>query len=184
MKKFFAVLLILTMVFTFCACGGDTASSGNDSGDTASGIDMSAFPADVNEWTGQNFIDYFKAQGLFTDDSAHETWLQDHANYWPQTPVSECAGWWDLEGIEGCMMILTLDPALSDSSEDDYNAWLEGIKADKMLPGDYSSLGTVDHLVGNVVFAYTTMTLDDECLAKCEAAYEQFLSDTGATAEF
>ena len=134
MKKFFAVLLMLTMVFTFCACGGDTASSGNDSGDTASGIDMSAFPADVNEWTGQNFIDYFKAQGLFTDDSAHETWLQDHANYWPQTPVSECAGWWDL--------------------------------------------------VGNVVFAYTTMTLDDECLAKCEAAYEQFLSDTGATAEF
>ena len=58
-------------------------------------------------------------------------------------------------------------------------------KTDATLDDAFAaSLGTVDHLVGNVVFAYTTMTLDDECLAKCEAAYEQFLSDTGATAEF
>ncbi len=183
MKKFFAVLLVLVMVFTLAACG-ESGGSESEGSTESSGVDMSAYPADVNEWTGQNYIDYFKAVGLFTDDNAHETWLQDHANYWPETPVSECAGWWDNEGIEGCMMILILDPGLADSSQEDFDAWMTSIRDDKNLPGDYSSLGVVDHLIGNVAFSYSAMTLDDECLAACDAAFDQFVADTGATPEF
>ena len=86
MKRLIAVLLVLTIVFTFAACGGDSASSGSDAGDAqTSGVDMSAFPADVNEWTGQNYIDYFKAQGLFIEEGSYETWLQNHAEYFPGT---------------------------------------------------------------------------------------------------
>ena len=183
MKKFFAVLLIAVMVFTFAACGGESGS-GSEAAEGGSGIDMSAYPSDINEWTGQNFIDYFKAQGLFTDDNAHETWLQDHASYWPGTPVSEMAGWWDLEGTEGCVMIAVLKPDLADSSQEDYDSWMEELKTNKMLSGDAAALGTVDHMVGNVVFAYSLMTLDDDCLTQIEEAYAQFLADTGFTEEF
>ena len=187
MKKFLAVLLAVVMTISLAACSGSgSGSSSGSSSDGASGssVDMSAYPADVSEWTAQNFVDYFKAQGLFTDDDDHETWIQDHEMYWPGTPVSECAGWWDNAGTEACVMIMIMQPDLADSSQEDYDSWIETITSDKTLPGEYASLGTVDHLVGNVAFAYSTMTLDDDALARVEAAYEQFLADTGATATF
>jgi len=210
MKKLIAVVLAAAMVMGLAACGGSDSGSGSaseaTSGSTAasetsaaseeasgstggteataSGVDMSAYPSDVSEWTAQNFVDYFTAVGLFTDDADHETWIQDHEMNWPNTPVSECAGWWDLVGTEVCEMIMIMSPDLADSSQEDYDSWIETITNDKTLPGEYSSLGKVDHLVGNVAFAYSTMTLDDDTLARVEAAYERFLVDTGATATF
>lgn len=181
MKKFLAVLMIAAMVFTLCACGGGTGSGGS-----GAEVDMSAFPADVNEWTGQNYIDYFKAQGLFIEEGSYETWLQNHTDYWPGTPIEECAGWWDANdetGMSGYVMILIASPDLADSTEEAYDQWMSYIKENHKLTEEYTSL-KVDHLVGNAAFCYSELTLDEEELAKIEAAYEQFIADTGATAEF
>ena len=184
MKKFLAVLLMAVMVFTFCACGGGT--SGSEGSSETSGVDMSAFPSDVNEWTGQNFIDYFKAQGLFIEEGSYETWLQNHTEYWAGTPVSECAGWWDANdetGDHGYVMILIASPDLADSSQEAYDEWMNYIRENKKLTDEYTAL-KVDHLVGNAAFCYSELVFNDDELAKIEAAYEQFISDTGATAEF
>ncbi len=183
MKKFFALLLVLTCVFTFAACGGDTGDTGSD---TPGPVDMSAFPADINEWTGQNYIDYFKAQGLFIEEGSYKTWLQDHAEYFPGTPVSENAGWWDANdetGEHGYMMILIASPDLADSSQEAYDEWMNYIRENHKLNEEFTAL-KVDHLVGNAAFCYSELTLNDDELAKIEAAYEQFIADTGATAEF
>ena len=37
---------------------------------------MSKYPADINEWTGQNLVDYFEEAVNFPDDC--ESWVQDH----------------------------------------------------------------------------------------------------------
>lgn len=181
MKKLLAFLLAAVMVFALTACGNNPGTGGE-----ASEVDMSAFPADVSEWTGQNYIDYFKAQGLFIEEGSYETWIQNHEEDWPETPVSECAGWWDANdevGDHGYVMMLIMSPDLADSSQDAYDELIGYIRENKALPEEFTALG-VDHLVGNVAFAYTELTLNDDEVAKIEAAFEQFISDTGATPEF
>ena len=179
MKKFLAILLAGLLVLCLAACGGNENEGPQE-------VDMSAFPADVNEWTGQNYIDYFKAQGLFIEKGSYETWLQNHAEDWPGTPVSECAGWWDANdetGDHGYVMILIASPDLADSSQEAYDEWMSYIRENKALTEEYTALG-IDHLVGNAAFAYSELTLNDDEVAKIEAAYEQFIRDTGAAADF
>ena len=100
MKKLFALLLAMMMVLALAACsdpGSNPDPSNNNAGTQesapAGGVDLSAYPAGLNDWTGQNFIDYFTAAGVFAEGPGRESWLQDHVDYWPETPVSECSGY-------------------------------------------------------------------------------------------
>ena len=74
-------------------------------------------------------------------------------------------------------------PELADSSEDNYNAWINQIKTKKALTEEYSAL-PADHLVGNAAFTYEKATLDDDVCEKMEAAYKKPVSELGATPEF
>lgn len=180
MKKVVCILLAGMMLLGMAACGG---GNGGESKADGSSVDMSKYPGTVGDWTGQNLIDYFKEAGIFTGTKeGDETWLQDHTTYWPGTPVSECAGYWTGDNSVMVMM-LVLKNDLTDSSEKQYNEWISTIKETKKLPGDYNSF-VVDHLVGNVVFIYSTTTLDEAVYNAMETAYQNWVTALKATPEF
>lgn len=176
MKKVFSTLLALALALSLAACGGSGGKSGG-----GSDIDMSAYPSDINEWTGQNFIDYFTEAGVFGTADGGESWLQDHADYWPGTPVDDCAGWWD--DMNNMIVITILKPDIADSSQEQYDEWMTAIRDTKAFPGDYAALGA-DHLVGNVVFEFETTVMDDEIYEKMNTAYQDLVKALGVTPEF
>ena len=188
MKKTLISILILAMISCFAACSAEapekSASSSAESAASLSQPSGSAGVIDPSDWSGQDYIDYFTEAGLFTDREGYETWIQSHEDYWPGTPVRECAGWWDLAGDEVCVLIVLLDPELEDISEEEYEEWMTEIREERELPGSYAMLGTVDHLAGNTAFCYTDTTLDEESLEKVEEAFAGFFRDAGITPEF
>lgn len=186
MKKIAAIFFACLMLITFVACGtqnGENSGKTPESKDGATlDIDMSKYPADINDWTGKNFTDYFTEAGVFYDGNGAEIWFQNHADYYPETPVDECVGWWTDDGTASVMVIL-MKKELADSNEEQYNEWMTSFKTSKAAPGDYN-LMTVDHLVGNVAFEYEKTILDDTVYNKMEAAYQNLLSALNVTPEF
>lgn len=183
MKKVLAIFCMITVLFGFTACGnGEGTNAASNDGKTAE-ADMSNYPESLEEWSAQNFIDYFTETGLFTDGGGYETWIQDHSTYWQGMPVSECAGWWDEAGTEACVMILILDGSLADTSEADFEEWKTQIQENKALPEDCGAIG-VDHFVGNIAFCYSEMTLNDDILARIEEEYNTLIERMGVTPEF
>ena len=183
MKKLLMILCMTAVLFSFTACSNaDSAGKTADNAETVD-VDMSKYPENLDEWSAQNFIDYFTETGLFTSGGGFETWIQDHATYWSETPVSECAGWWDEAGTEACVMILIFDGTLADTSEADLEEWKTQIKDHKTLNDEYGATG-IDHLVGNVAFSYSEMTLNDDILAQIEAEYNTLVERMGVTPEF
>ena len=197
MKKLLALALAMMMVLSLAACG-DTGSSpsapnsdagtqestpvgGEGSQEPAGGTDLSAYPANLNDWTGQNFIDYFTAAGVFTEGAGRESWLQDHIDYWPETPVSECAGYWDDDSLI-LIMIFIFDGSLPDTTPEAASEMKNYIKENKMLPEEYASF-PVDHLVGDVAFCYM-LTTDDDVYNAMDAAYNDLVSAMGVTPDF
>lgn len=179
MKKILTLMLALVMALTLAACGG----SGNDSkdGSGSPGIDMNKYPAAIEDWTGQNFIDYFTEAGACTGGNGFETWIQDHVNYWPGTPVNECAGWWDDEGTT--VMIVTLSADNVDTSQEQYDEWINYFRENKSFPSEYMGI-PVDHLAGNVAFLFETSILDDAVYEKMSAAYQNLVDTLGVTPDF
>ncbi len=172
MKKVLAMILAAVLLLGAAACG--TADGGKGSG----GPDLGNYPESLDAWSGQDFIDYFTEAGIFTEGNGAETWLQDHATYWPGTPVNECAGWWDDMSMA---MILVMSPENSDSSQEQLEEWKTSIRENKALPGDYSTI-TVDYLVGNIAFSYNTI-LDEELYNKMDTACKELFEALGVTPE-
>ncbi|MCH5317504.1 MAG: hypothetical protein J1E05_05960 [Eubacterium sp.] len=183
MKKVLAIALALIMLFSFAACAQSNPNGGNETPNNAqiNAVDISKYPADINEWSGQNFIDYFKEAGVFVDEGDKETWLQDHAMYWPGTPVNECAGFWDDAGSIFVMLFI-LKEDLADSTPEAYADMLNGIKENKKIDLEMQAM-PIDHLLGNVAFC-TSLTTDEDTYNAMEAAYNQLVSDLGVTPEF
>ncbi len=169
MKKLLALILSLTMVLCLAACGEDGG---------AKEVDMSKYPTDINEWTAQNFNDYFTDAGVYTN--ADWVYIQDHATYWAGsgTPVDECGGYQDDTGMIG-IAVFTIDP---NSLEADAEAFLQSVKDTKTFPTDYGSF-PVDHLVGNVIFWYSA-TADEDVYAAADKAYNDLIAALGVTPEF
>lgn len=180
MKKILAVILALGMVLGLAACG-----EGSGKGDASGGgdTDMSKYPAKLEEWTGQNFLDYFTDAGIFYDkENEAETWLQNHAEYWPETPVKECAGWWTDDGM-AMVMIFVMGSDEADTSEEQLAEWRESMKNTKGLPGEFAASGvTVDDLSGNVAISYGGV-LDEQLYSNVEAAWKGLLEKLGAASE-
>lgn len=184
MKKTLAILLALVMALTLTACGGgnNDKSGNNDASGSSDGVDMSKYPSDINDWTGQNFIDYFTETGACTGGAGFETWMQPHEMYWDDSPVSECVGWWDDVGVS--VIITILKPDLADSSQEQYDEWMAGFRENHAFPEeDYGGM-PVDHMIGNVVFEYETSILDDDIYEKMTTAYEDLVSALGVTPDF
>lgn len=197
MKKLLAILLALALTLALAACGGEGTGNGDptdtpsdntpsddtptDGGSENTGVDLSKYPQDLGSWSAQNLIDYFTEIGLFTEGSDRESWFQDHANYWSDTPFNECSGYWDEAGLIQ-VMFFTFDDTLPDTTPEDVQTEKEYIKANKMLSEDYSSM-PIDHMVGNVAVSFT-YTTDDDFYNKMEAAWTDLVKATGAKADF
>lgn len=172
MKKVLAMVLALMMVLAMTACNGGGADKTTEAG----GIDMSKYPAKLNEWSGQNFLDYFKEAGVFTNEEW--TYVQDHATYWAGTAVDECAGYMDMDGLVMiCVFIVD-----EDSTEADAKAFMDHVRTNKMFPEDLSSI-PVDHMVENVIFWYSA-TVDEAVYNAMDAAYNNLIQAMGVTPDF
>lgn len=207
MKKILATLLTAAMLLSVSACGNEggsadgsdngtsaptssaptsSASEGSDNGTQAPAGEaggIEGYPASLNDWTGQQFIDYFKSVGVFNDGGGEETWLQNHAEYWPGSAVSECPGFWDENGFKS-VMIFIFRSDLPDSSEEAYNNDLKAIRENKeYLPEGGSFAVKIDHLAGNVAFNFGD-SIDEEFIEEMEKAYQELITKMGATADF
>lgn len=195
MKKWIAIMMTGILLLGCTACSSETggAGTGNDvvSGNTGastgndaaseSSVDMSNYPESLDDWTGQNFVDYFKEVGVFTDDGDYETWVQDHATYWPETPVDECAGWWNEDGTV-MVMIFVMSGENADTSEDQLNEWKNSVLDSNTFPGEYATV-PVDHIVGNVAFSFETTVTDEDVYNAFKSAYQELLDTMGVTPE-
>ena len=106
MKKALSLIIVLLIVFSFVACsnGGtsnadnaDNSNNANVSADIKK-VDLSAYPADINAWSAEDFNNYFLAAGVYKDDN--NLYVQDHATYWAGSgiPVDEGSGYMDDSG--------------------------------------------------------------------------------------
>jgi predicted small lipoprotein YifL len=179
MKKIISLLMAAALVLSLAACGGSTTKTAEDTPeeDTSSTVDLSAYPDSLDEWTSQNFIDYFQSYGLFTDGDGFETWTQDHATYWPGTPVDECVGWWNDDDTV-MVMICMLSADSADTDEDQLNEWLTSAQEDNTFPGEYATV-PVDYVVGHVTFTFESTILDDDIYTAFSEAYENLVSSVG-----
>ena len=196
MKKLLAIVLALMMVVSMAACSttnpetGSTAGNGvspetnNTTGNTSdTGIDMSKYPADINDWTAQNIVDYFTEAGVFT--KSEWTWVQDHETYWSGMPVYEACGYMDKEGTVA-IMFFTFKSELPDCPAEDIAAFIEGIKtSDPHMFPSYKDImpAPVDHMIGNIALTYE-YTFDEEVYAAMDAAYKQLVAALGVTPIF
>lgn len=157
------------------AVGEDSSAASPDSA-AADAVDLSAYPSDINEWTTQNFNDYFTAAGVYTN--ADWVYVQDHATYYAGTPIDEACGYMDEEGMVNITVFL-FDPNLAESGVQEC---IDHTKSDKEIALDEVTFA-VDHMVGNVVFWYS-QTLDEEVYNAMDAAYNNLIAGLGVTPEY
>ncbi|MCM1544107.1 MAG: acid shock protein [Ruminococcus sp.] len=190
MKKFLAIMLAALMVLSLAACGTESNNESkpdSSAADTTAAeakdldIDMSKYPADINEWTGKDVAGYFTDAGVFSNGNGVETWNQDHATYWPGTPVTEAVGCWD-DAETFSITVLVLGKDNADSSEEQYNEWKTNIKEKKDLPGEFSGI-PMEHMIGNLVFSYETSILDDDMYNAMTDAYNYLVKALNITPE-
>lgn len=179
-KAAICFILVLMVGLTACSGSGDKNKASSGNADTNSNktdkVDISKYPSDINEWTSQDFIDYFTAAGVFTNKDW--TWIQDHATYWSGTAIDEGCGYMDEEG-EILICIYTFD---TESKEADVPAYLDYVKENKKLGSEEGDF-PLDHKVGNVVFSYV-FTTDDDIYNAMDNAYNDLVDALGVTADF
>ncbi len=168
------------MVMSMAACGtsGGTsaAASGGSDGQNANSDILSQYPADLQEWTAENFNDYFKAIGLYSNEDY--IYVQDHATYYTGTCIDECGGYMDDEGLYFTGVFIVDE----NSTEGDGAALLSYVKENKTLDEEFGNM-PVDHMCGHllVLDSYST---DDEFYESFESAFKALVEATGGELDF
>ena len=182
MKKLLAILLSALLIFSMAACGG--SSECDASADNPINDEESNLPSDINEWTGADFATYFKAQGILPYPSEdYEPYVGNHGDDWQGTPIQESAVWSFASDDPGSFFVFTFGKS-GDVPDEEVEYWKECIDNTKTMPYEYAVFGEIDHMVGNIAFISEDLSYNDEIRSACEAAYQQFLKDTGLTPEF
>lgn len=151
----------------------------------ANEVDLSKYPADFNDWTAKNVMDYFEEAVDFPKDC--EDWVQDHS-YWTEFPqVYEVSGIWNEIG-DITVMFFTFNTDAPDANAEKVEALKQAIINDPNH--DYTDskegvfLGIQDHMIGNVCFSYGAYTFDDDLYYHIEAAYNQLVESMGLNPVF
>lgn len=169
MKKTIAFLMMMIMVLTMAGC-----SNGKTQGDT-SNADL---PSDFSAWTDSEIVDYMKAEGVFT----HEDWIdvQIEADEAP-VGISRLISYIDDYG-DADIMIVWLDA-------DAPTARTEEIYQEIKTTHNYimTEAGNVpcpfNTLIGRFAILYS-FSLDDDLVAKMEAALDKLISEYSITPDF
>jgi predicted small secreted protein len=180
MKKFLAIISIMILTCALTACG---SSTGEDAGITVKDVDISAYPADINEWTAQNIIDYFSEAVEFPKDC--ETWVQDHETYYSGLPINECAGCWDEAG-NVTIMFFTFSGDNPDTTPEAVESMKQAIidsPTHTYTEDEDLYLPAFDHMVGNIGFSYNE-TVDEDVYNAVDSAYNQLIEKMGVTPDF
>ena len=173
MKKVLAIALALVMLFSFAACSSAPIE--------VQEVDLSKYPTELSEWSAQNLIDYFTEAGVFTEGRGKESWLQDHEWYWIDTPINECAGYWDTSN-RILIMCYTFDETLPDTTPEEVEELIRNIKENHQIDLELDVI-PVDHFAGNIAFSFT-YTTDDAYLNAAEEAYNNLITALGVTPDF
>ena len=202
MKKVLALLLVLAMMLSFAACtetndGNDkntgdgtnapvnTGDNGGENKGDGNAAGIEGYPADFNEWTAEDVLNYFVEKVNFPSDT--ETWVQNHEEYWANYPVWEVSGAWNANGADDFMVMFTVfNPDAPDTTSDEVEAVKQAIKDDPThnYTTDEIFLGVQDHMIGNVAFSYGLYILDENLYNEMEAAYNELVAAMGLTPDF
>lgn len=173
MKKLITLMLSLLLVLSLVACSTPSDDKKAE-GDAA--IDMSQYPADPYEWSGEDLVRYFKEAGVFTKEEY--IFIQDHPTYYAGTAVNEAVSYMDDDGLI-MICIFNTDPANGDA---DVDAFLAELRESHTMPEDLSSL-PMDHMIGDLIFFYS-YTADEEVYNAFDAACQQLAKDLGVEMDF
>lgn len=168
MKKLLVILLALTLVLAMAACGKDDKTPDTPEG----GVDLSAYPASFNDWTADDITRYFTEAGVIPEGEAFHVGPEEYAG----TAFHDYIGY--SNEIDLTMItIWILDPDHPSVPElRDY------IRENHSFDESYHFI-PVDHLVGNVVFWYST-TVDEDAFNAIETAYNDLVAGMGVTPDF
>ncbi|MDO5410805.1 MAG: hypothetical protein Q4F21_10180 [Lachnospiraceae bacterium] len=177
MKKFLAVSLAVIIIFSLTACS--SAGDKTEGGGKSAKIDLSAYPADFNEWTVENIMDYFTKAGLFTK----EDWkcIQNEDECAPaEIGISRIGSYMsDDENGNQSVFIFWFDPAASESKVKEQ---FEFIKANKTFDSAFD-MQPVDHVIGNFAICYS-ISLEEDFYNAADAAYKKLVEDMKITPAF
>ena len=176
MKKLLALLLVMVMALSLVACGGNA-----NKGETKE-VDMSKYPADINEWTEKQLLEYFK-EAVPALQSC-EDWYQPHVPYWAGYPFDNCAGTWNDDGdiqIE-CRTFGVNNP---DTTAEEIEAWKQQFRDDPNhgYVTEELLLTANSHMAANVIINYE-YTTDEDVYDALEAAWNNLVTALNLTPDF
>ena len=177
MKRLLSLVLATMIALSLAACGDPNSSNGD-----VNDVDLSAYPADINDWTARQLLDYFKE--AVPALSSCEDWFQPHVPYWAGMPIEECAGTWNDDGsiqIE-CRTFGAGNP---DTTPEEVETWKQTFRDDPNhgYVTDDILLTANSHMAGNVVINYERTT-DDDVYYALEAAWDYLVAALGLTPDF
>ena len=173
MKRILALLLVAVLAVGMTACGN--SKGGSQGGDATSAPVESG--KDFADWTAQDMLAYFQSEGVFTDDSITYVMKDDEVEEGMTTVVNYQDDMYDAD-----VMILYME---KDSPIEATEQMYQRIKEKKSVPlsGDESNVIPFNALIGRFAILYS-FSLDDEFLAKFEAALDKLVETKNITPEF
>lgn len=159
------------MVMSMVACTSQPKETESED----KGLDLSAFPADLKDWSAADYNKYFIQAGVFKEDIAY---IQDHESYWIDTPVYEGGGAMDDVG-DVMVFIFTFGPEAKDA---DVPAFMEELRKTKTFPEELSGL-PMDHMAANACFLFQ-FSQSDEVYNAAEKAFTDLMTAMKVTPDF
>lgn len=174
MKKIIAMILALMLALSLAACG-ETNNTDGDPDSAGNTVSLEGYPTDINEWTTDDFVNYFTEAGVFTDS---EALYISGTDVWAGTALSGNVFYADSTGL--CSINIYLFD--EDNPAADVPAFLSYVRENHTFD-ESLYLQPVDHLVGTVAFTYSPTT-DEEIFEAMDAAYNALVEGLGVTPDF
>ena len=190
MKRIAALLLVAVLAVGMTACGnskggsqgaqgGDATSASAESAQGDNGASASLEEKDFADWNDQDILEYFKSVGVFEN----EDYL-----YVMNTPdeliegMTAIVNYQEPEMFDADVMILYLDENSPSAATEEMYQHIKDKKS-VQLSDDENDIIPFNALIGRFAILYR-FSLDDDFLAKYEAALDKLIETKNITPEF